>query len=110
MLPLFAFAFELILFSSSVRAQDSVSSTLFLSYRCWRLTQSCPKISWGPCDPSVSSDASLSCGFFEIPLDYNDASAGTGRLAVSKLNATASPSLGTLYTLQGASAPAPRDS
>lgn len=45
-------------------------------------------IQWGPCDPSIVPDPSLSCGFFEIPLDYHDLSAGKGRLAVIKANAT----------------------
>ena len=45
-------------------------------------------IQWGPCDPSLVTNPSLSCGFFEIPLDYNDSSVGKGRIAVIKANAT----------------------
>ncbi|KAM5541074.1 hypothetical protein V8D89_005385 [Ganoderma adspersum] len=45
-------------------------------------------IQWGPCDPSIVTDPSLSCGFLEIPIDYHDLSAGKGRLAVIKANAT----------------------
>ena len=45
-------------------------------------------IQWGPCDPALVSDPSLSCGFFDVPLDYNDQSVGNGRLAVIKANAT----------------------
>ena len=45
-------------------------------------------IQWGPCDPSLVTNPSLLCGFFEIPLDYNDSSVGKGRIAVIKANAT----------------------
>ncbi|RDX45302.1 alpha/beta-hydrolase [Lentinus brumalis] len=45
-------------------------------------------ISWGPCDPSVVNDTSLSCGYFDVPLDYQDPSVGNARLAVVKINAT----------------------
>ena len=45
-------------------------------------------IQWGPCDPSLITNPSLLCGFFEIPLDYNDSSVGKGRIAVIKANAT----------------------
>ncbi len=47
-----------------------------------------PRIEWGPCDASITNDTSLACGFFEVPLDYHDASAGTARLAVVKASAT----------------------
>ena len=48
------------------------------------------RIQWGPCDPSVTNDTSgsLACGFFHVPLDYHDVSAGTARLAVIKAHAT----------------------
>ncbi|KAI0633179.1 TAP-like protein-domain-containing protein [Trametes polyzona] len=45
-------------------------------------------ITWGDCDPSVVTNSAMSCGFFEIPLDYHDPSAGKGKLAVAKINAT----------------------
>ncbi len=45
-------------------------------------------IQWGACDPSVVNDTSLSCGFLEVPLDYQDSSVGHARLAVIKANAT----------------------
>ena len=51
-------------------------------------TTNASSIQWGPCDPSLVANPSLSCGFFEIPLDYHDSSAGKGRLAVIKANAT----------------------
>ncbi|KAM5537020.1 hypothetical protein V8D89_009349, partial [Ganoderma adspersum] len=47
-------------------------------------------IQWGPCDPSIVTDPSLSCGFFEIPIDYHDPYVGKGRLAIIKANATES--------------------
>ncbi len=43
---------------------------------------------WSPCDPAVIQDPTISCSFFEIPLDYHDLHAGTGRIAVAKVNAT----------------------
>ncbi|KAM5539524.1 hypothetical protein V8D89_006796 [Ganoderma adspersum] len=51
-------------------------------------TTNTSSIQWGPCDPSLVANPSLSCGFFEIPLDYQDSSVGKGRLAVIKANAT----------------------
>ncbi|KAI0702717.1 Alpha/Beta hydrolase protein [Earliella scabrosa] len=45
-------------------------------------------IQWGPCDPSIVPDPTLSCGFLEVPIDYHDRSVGMGRLAVVKANAT----------------------
>ncbi|KAI0369591.1 alpha/beta-hydrolase [Pilatotrama ljubarskyi] len=45
-------------------------------------------VKWSPCDPTIVQDPNLSCGSFEIPLDYHDPSAGYGRLAVAKANAT----------------------
>ncbi|KAH9889039.1 alpha/beta-hydrolase [Cubamyces lactineus] len=45
-------------------------------------------ISWGACDKSVVNDTSLSCGYFNVPLDYQDPSVGNARLAVAKVNAT----------------------
>ncbi|RPD63522.1 alpha/beta-hydrolase [Lentinus tigrinus ALCF2SS1-6] len=47
-----------------------------------------PQIQWGACDPSVVNDTSLSCGFLEVPLDYQDPSVGKARLALIKANAT----------------------
>ena len=34
------------------------------------------------------NDTSLSCGFLDVPLDYQDPSVGKARLAVIKANAT----------------------
>ncbi|KAI0723376.1 alpha/beta-hydrolase [Earliella scabrosa] len=45
-------------------------------------------ISWNQCDPSVADDTSLLCGFLEVPLDYQDPTVGSARLAVAKANAT----------------------
>ncbi|KAI0331373.1 alpha/beta-hydrolase [Cubamyces sp. BRFM 1775] len=55
---------------------------------------------WGPCDSSIVTDPSISCSFFEVPLDYHDRSAGTGRIAVAKVNATAGR-FGTLFVNPG---------
>ncbi|KAI0325950.1 alpha/beta-hydrolase [Cubamyces sp. BRFM 1775] len=59
-----------------------------------------PAFQWGPCDPTIVQDPSISCSFFEIPLDYHDRSAGTGRVAVAKANAT-TERFGTLFINPG---------
>ncbi|KAI0369590.1 hypothetical protein BV20DRAFT_1078332 [Pilatotrama ljubarskyi] len=53
-------------------------------------------VEWGPCDPSLVSDPSLSCAFYNVPLDYNNNTVGTGRLALVKANATGDR-LGTMF-------------
>ncbi|KAI0743131.1 TAP-like protein-domain-containing protein [Daedaleopsis nitida] len=55
-------------------------------------------IAWGPCPVTVGS--SLSCGFLEVPIDYHDPSAGNGRVAVVKANATGER-LGTVFVNPG---------
>ncbi|KAI0743130.1 alpha/beta-hydrolase [Daedaleopsis nitida] len=45
-------------------------------------------IQWGSCDSFGIPNSTLTCGFFDIPLDYHDPSAGKGRIAVVKANAT----------------------
>ncbi|KAI0743114.1 hypothetical protein C8Q80DRAFT_1356617 [Daedaleopsis nitida] len=45
-------------------------------------------IQWGSCEPFGYANSTLSCGLFEVPLDYHDPSAGNGRIAVIKANAT----------------------
>lgn len=57
-------------------------------------------IQWGPCDPALGIDSTLSCSFFEVPLDYHNASVGTGKLALIKANATASRR-GTMFLNPG---------
>ncbi|EIW63913.1 uncharacterized protein TRAVEDRAFT_41339 [Trametes versicolor FP-101664 SS1] len=51
-------------------------------------TTNTTSIEWGPCDPAVITNPALTCAFFDIPLDYHDPSAGQGRLALAKMNAT----------------------
>ncbi|OJT07419.1 hypothetical protein TRAPUB_1739 [Trametes pubescens] len=57
-------------------------------------------IQWATCDPALAIDPSLSCGFFEVPLDYHNASVGIGKLALIKANATASRR-GTMFLNPG---------
>ncbi|KAI0325960.1 alpha/beta-hydrolase [Cubamyces sp. BRFM 1775] len=59
-----------------------------------------PAFEWGPCDPTVVEDPSISCSFFDIPLDYHNKSAGTGHIAVARLNAT-TERFGTLFLNPG---------
>lgn len=49
------------------------------------------------------TDASLSCAYFDIPLDYHNASAGNGQLLVVKANATAAEKKGTIFLNPGRS-------
>ncbi|KAI0698769.1 TAP-like protein-domain-containing protein [Earliella scabrosa] len=58
------------------------------SIKASRQTPPDSSIQWGPCDPSIVPNPTLSCGFLEVPIDYHDRSVGTGRLAVVKANAT----------------------
>ncbi|KAI0350509.1 hypothetical protein OH77DRAFT_1430975 [Trametes cingulata] len=53
-------------------------------------------LQWGPCDPSIVVDPTLSCTFYNVPLDYQDDTVGTGRLALIKANATGDR-LGTMF-------------
>ncbi|KAI0633182.1 TAP-like protein-domain-containing protein [Trametes polyzona] len=57
-------------------------------------------ITWGACDPLIVTNTAVTCGFFEVPLDYHDPSAGKGRLAVAKINATGKR-LGSLFVNPG---------
>ncbi|KAI1791399.1 TAP-like protein-domain-containing protein [Ganoderma leucocontextum] len=73
----------------SLRAHGPVRRVVGLTYsNITGTTTNTSAIQWGPCDPSLVANPSLSCGFFEIPLDYNDSLAGKGRIAVIKANAT----------------------
>ncbi|KAF8750769.1 MEROPS serine peptidase family S33 [Rhizoctonia solani] len=56
------------------------------------------RISWTPCG---NATLPRECGRFEVPLDYADNAAGTGSLAVARLNATVSPRLGTIFINPG---------
>ena len=44
-------------------------------------------ISWSACDPPVSNDTSITCGFLDVPLDYQNRSVGTVTLALAKISA-----------------------
>ncbi|QRV77165.1 Abhydrolase domain-containing protein [Ceratobasidium sp. AG-Ba] len=55
-------------------------------------------ITWEPC--STTSNATQ-CGRFEVPLDYQNASAGKASLAVARYPATKQPKLGTLLLNPG---------
>ena len=48
------------------------------------------EISWGTCEifEVNSTDPHFQCGYFEVPMDYHDSSAGNARLAVMKYAAT----------------------
>ncbi|KAI0636319.1 TAP-like protein-domain-containing protein [Trametes polyzona] len=54
-------------------------------------------IQWAPCDPALAIAPGLSCAYFDIPLDYHNASAGAGKLALIKANATAETRRGTMF-------------
>ncbi|KAH7335772.1 TAP-like protein-domain-containing protein [Rhizoctonia solani] len=69
-----------------------VSSTTALSAR------NNSHINWTPCG---NTTIPRECGRFQVPLDYADSTAGTATLAVARLNATATPHLGTIFLNPG---------
>ncbi|KAI0355780.1 alpha/beta-hydrolase [Trametes cingulata] len=58
-------------------------------------------LAWGPCPEFPEAGLNLSCTYFDIPLDYHNASAGTGHLLVVKANATAGESKGIIFMNPG---------
>ena len=60
-------------------------------------------LTWGNCtefgveDP----DPNLSCGYYEVPMDYFDPAAGKALLAVAKYQATVPNKKGTLFVNPG---------
>ncbi|KAG8736013.1 hypothetical protein FRC10_009886 [Ceratobasidium sp. 414] len=54
-------------------------------------------IDWQPCGDNGSRE----CGRFEVPLDYQNATAGKASLAVARLRATRQPKMGTLFVNPG---------
>ncbi|KAG9122809.1 hypothetical protein FRC07_000645 [Ceratobasidium sp. 392] len=62
-----------------------------------RYTPRSSSITWSPCE----QDASIECGRFEVPLDYQNESAGKASLAVTRYRATRGPKLGTLFLNPG---------
>ena len=71
---------------------------------CVLTAQKASAVQWGPCDLSIINNTAVSCGFFNVPLNYNDTSVGTAKLALAKVNATLEPRLGTIFFNPGASA------
>ncbi|KIY45111.1 hypothetical protein FISHEDRAFT_76953 [Fistulina hepatica ATCC 64428] len=66
----------------------------------WRsLSSSRISIEWVHCGDAEGS--SLQCALFDIPLDWNDLSAGHGQLALIRLPALGGSSLGTIFTNPG---------
>jgi len=64
-------------------------------------------IQWSDCvdfsggDYTYASEPNIQCGFFDVPLDWNNTSLGIGRIAVAKYSATGTKA-GTLFTNPGA--------
>ncbi|KAG9081140.1 hypothetical protein FRC06_005797 [Ceratobasidium sp. 370] len=50
---------------------------------------------------SCGDNGSRECGRFEVPLDYQNATAGKASLAVARLRATRQPKMGTLFVNPG---------
>ena len=62
-------------------------------------------VAWGNCTDFgvVDPDSNLSCGYYEVPMDYFDSSVGKARLALIKFQTTASSGKkGTLFVNPGA--------
>ncbi|KAJ7062044.1 TAP-like protein-domain-containing protein [Mycena amicta] len=66
-----------------------------------------PRLSWKPCN----GNPTFQCGYLEVPTDYNDPTAGTSRLALTKYPATcAAPDrLGIILTNYGGPGVSGRD-
>ena len=60
-------------------------------------------LTWGNCTNFglADPDPNLSCGYYEVPMDYFDSSAGKARLAVAKYRATVPNKKGTLFVNPG---------
>lgn len=60
-------------------------------------------LTWGSCTNFglTVPDPNLSCGFYEVPMDYFDSTAGKARLALVKYQATVPNKKGTLFTNPG---------
>ena len=60
-------------------------------------------LTWGNCTDFGVEDPnpSLSCGYYEVPMDYFNSSAGKARLAVVKYQATATNKKGSLFVNPG---------
>ena len=58
---------------------------------------------WGNCSTFGvdSQDPNLSCGYYEVPMDYHDPNAGKARLAVAKYAVPPSQKIGTLFANPG---------
>ena len=50
----------------------------------------------------MDPDSNLSCGYYEVPMDYFDSFAGKARLALIKFRATVPGKKGTLFVNPGA--------
>jgi len=60
-------------------------------------------LTWGSCTNfgMAEPDPNLSCGYYEVPMDYFDSTAGKARLALVKYQATVPNKKGTLFTNPG---------
>ena len=60
-------------------------------------------LTWGNCTDFgvVDPNPNLSCGYYEVPMDYFDSAAGKARLAVVKYQATVPNKKGTLFANPG---------
>ncbi|KAJ1300924.1 hypothetical protein OPQ81_003350 [Rhizoctonia solani] len=71
--------------------------TLPLDYH--RFAPRAEGFNWGDCGPDTPN--LRECSTFEVPLDWEDPSAGKARLAVARYKATKQPKLGTLFVNPG---------
>jgi len=61
-------------------------------------------LTWGNCTIFNVTDVAnpyLSCGYYQVPMDYFDPAAGKARLAVIKYGATVPDKKGTLFVNPG---------
>ncbi|QRV77167.1 hypothetical protein RhiJN_05182 [Ceratobasidium sp. AG-Ba] len=75
-------------------ASLALAGPLDLTPHCDRFAPRVENITWGLCP---GPDTPAQCGRFEVPLDYQNATAGKASLAVGRYPATKQPKLGTLF-------------
>ncbi|KAG9119227.1 hypothetical protein FRC07_005831, partial [Ceratobasidium sp. 392] len=80
-------------FATLVSSSDPFSLPSGFHY----LSRRAEGIDFKPCGKNNSRE----CGRFEVPLDYQNATAGKASLAVARLRATNPPKLGTLFVNPG---------
>lgn len=89
--------FFLTLFGATLTALVAADDPFALPPNYDRFGERAQGIKWQKC----GDDGSRQCGRFEVPLDYQNATAGKASLAVARFPATRQPKIGTLFINPG---------